>query len=314
VILALCDAIIKMIPKVVETLFKLLTMLVDTMVKYTPHLVQAGFDLLMGILRGIRDNIRQVVVVSLQIIQNFIQGIADGLPGVIQSGVNLILAFVNGTANAIRNNSKAMGEAGGNLASAIIEGMINGLRGGVGKVASEAKRVAESAWKAAKDFLDINSPSRKFIELGKSSNEGMAKGLSKYAYMVEKPAENVGKTALTSLQRSLQGINDMIGGVIDIRPVITPEADLSGIQKQINGFPGFKSIATLDITNPIQGGSAAVSGYFNPPEQGGPATSTQVPAPITFNQYNSSPAALSPAEIYRQTKNQLSAAKEALPV
>jgi hypothetical protein len=29
-------------------------------------------------------------------------------------------------------------------------------------------------------------------------------------------------------------------------------------------------------------------------------------APIVYNQYNTSPKALSPAEIYRQTKNQLS--------
>lgn len=35
-------------------------------------------------------------------------------------------------------------------------------------------------------------------------------------------------------------------------------------------------------------------------------------APIQFNQYNNSPKALSNAEIYRRTKNQLSVAKGAL--
>jgi hypothetical protein len=313
VILALCDAIIKTIPKVVETLFKLLTTMVDTMNKYVPHLVQAGFDLLLAILRGIRDNIGKVAQTTLEILAAWIDGIAAGLPRVIQSGVNLILAFINGMANAIRGNSKAMGEAGGNLASAIIEGMIRGLAGGMGGVIKAAKDVALSAYNAAKKALDINSPSRKFIELGKSSNEGMAKGLTKYAYMVEKPAQNVGKTALTALERSMRGVNDIIGGIVDIRPVITPEVDLSGVQKQIG--PGLKSIVTLDIATPVHSGEAAVSGYFNPPtsEVGTPAT-TPIPSPITFNQYNSSPVALSPAEIYRQTKNQLSSAKEALPV
>lgn len=315
VILALCDAIIKSIPKVVETLLKLLTMMLDTLNKYVPHLVQAGFDLLLAILRGIRNNIGQVAEVSLQIIAEYINGIARGLPGVIQSGVNLILAFVNGTADAIRRNSKAMGDAGGNLATAIIEGMVNGLAHGGGKVVQAAKDLAKRAYEAAKDFLDINSPSRKFIALGKSTGEGMVVGMKAYSDKVANASEDVAENSLDAMRKKMSNVSSLIGGAIAIQPVVKPIVDLSGVQKAADRLPVMLKTPPLSLETTTSGAVAAGYGFSSDPLVSGidplakPATSV-----VTYNQYNNSPKALSAAEIYRGTKNQLSTLKGALPV
>jgi tape measure domain-containing protein len=314
VLLSLLDAIDKITPKLVDTLIRMLDMLISKMEQYVPRMVRTGLSLLLGVMHGIQDNIEEVVATALDIVANFIRGVADGLPGVIQAGYDLIISFINGLANAIRSNSKALGDAGGNLASAIVEGMIQGLRGGIGKIAQEAKRVAQSALDAAKDFLDINSPSRKFIELGKSSSEGMAVGLSRFAYMVEKPAENLGVTALSSLQKTLSGLDEMLPDDIG-HPTITPVLDLSAVEKSSAQLATMLSDRTFSVSTSTSGAKAASNGYLsNLTASANQAADEANIRGVTFNQYNNSPKALSAAEVYRQTKNQLSVAKGALPV
>jgi hypothetical protein len=320
VIEALVKAIDKTAPDVIDTLGKLLGLLLDFLVKYVPKLVDAGFKILIGFLKGIRDNIGQVVDVAVQIVVNFVNGIAANLPKIIQAAFNLIISFVNGLANAIRQNSHAMGEAGGNLASAMIEGMVSGLAGGVSKVVSEAENVAKSAFNAAKSALDINSPSKKFIELGKSANEGMAVGLSKFADMVKDPAANIGSTAMDSLKGSLTNISSVISENIDTSPTIKPVLDLTDIKNGASQINDYLPTAPISPLTPISVNSSYVSannasiGYMANLIAAAQLADNSTVSPVTFNQYNSSPVALSNAEIYRQTKNQLSIAKGALPV
>jgi tape measure domain-containing protein len=312
VILALCDAIIKTIPKVVETLLKLLTMMLDTMNKYVPHLVQAGFDLLLAILRGIRNNIGQVAEVTLQIIAEYINGIARGLPGVIQAGVNLILAFINGMADAIRGNSKAMGDAGGNLASAVIEGMVNGLAHGGGKVAQAAKNLAERAYNAAKDFLDINSPSKKFRALGDSGGEGFSDGFDRSVPMVEDSAQNMGKSAMQALMASIAGMSDLMTSDIDVTPTITPVLDLTGVKKDASQIGDMLSGNGVVVDRSFSNAAAASAGYQANVSAANQNSAMGSVSPITFVQNNTSPKALSTAEIYRDTNSLISAAKGVL--
>lgn len=177
VIGSLIDAIAKLTPKIVTTLLSLLTMLLTQLNKYVPKMVTAGINLITGILNGIAKNANKMVTAASNVIVNFINGISANLSKVINAGIKLAISFVNGVANGIRSNQSAMNAAGRNLASAIIEGMVGGLAAGVGGVVDAAKHIASSAINAAKGVLDINSPSKVFIAIGKSVNEGFLKGL-----------------------------------------------------------------------------------------------------------------------------------------
>jgi tape measure domain-containing protein len=314
VILSLVKAISNTAPQVIGALLSMLSTMLDELVKYVPHLVDAGLKLIIGLLTGIKNNIGQIVTVTVEIAVRFINGISAQLPSITQAGANLIIHFVNSLADTIRSNSKAMGQAGANLASAMIEGMVNGLAGGSGKIASEAENVAKSAFNAAKDFLQVNSPSKRFIELGKSANEGMAVGLTNFADMVKKPAENIGSTAMDSLKNSLSGMSTLISENIDTNPTITPVLDLSQVKKSAGQIGDYLPSNPVSFDATYSNAVGASNGYIN-----NQITSTEIAGnnakpPITFNQYNNSPVALSNADIYRQTKNQLSTARGALPI
>lgn len=314
VLMAIIDAINTNSPKIMETLATLLQNFLQTMANHVPQMVDAGLRLLTGVLNGIANNIHNVVTAATNIIVNFLHGIADNLPRVIQAGVDLIFAFIHGLTNAINQNSEAMGRAGGDLALAIVRGMISGIRGGIGQIADAARNAAKSALDAAKSFLGINSPSKEFIKVGKFSAQGMANGLDALSGEVASSAEDLGKEALGSLKNSLTTLADTITGPIDLYPTITPVLDLSDVKRnagQIGDLFTGKSITVGSSVNKANNASTQFDNNqippFDPTNDGSPGNNG-----LTFNQYNNSPKALTPAEIYRQTKNQLSVAKGAL--
>lgn len=309
VLLALINAIVILTPVIVDALYKLILKLLETMANNVPKMVDAGLKLLTGILNGIANNIDGVVTAATNIIVNFINSISKNLPRVIQAGVDMIISFINGLAKAIDNNSEAMGKAGGDLATAIIKGMAKGLLAGGGEVAKAAKDVAKKALDAAKDFLGINSPSKKFFDVGMGTDEGFALGVDKFGHLVTKATENVGAGALASLTESLSGLSDVVSGPIDIHPVITPVLDLSSVKKDASTIGSMFATKPISVDAVYSSAQDASEGYYNnqKPNPDDPGTSSG--DTFTYNQYNTSPKALSTGEIYRQTKNQLSVAK-----
>jgi len=177
VISSMLDAIVKLAPKVIGALITLIADFLSRLAAATPKLVSAGFRMLQGLLTGIANNIGKVVTTATTIIVNFLNGISRNQGRIIDSGVKLIISFINGMASAIRGNSAALGKAGANLATAIIQGMAQGLAAGVGQIAREAANVAKSALNAAKSALGIHSPSKEFEKIGKFVNDGFTKGL-----------------------------------------------------------------------------------------------------------------------------------------
>ena len=310
---SLIDAIIKLSPKIIEALFVLLTALYQTMLKYVPKMVDAGLKLLIGVLNGIANNIGGVVAAATSVVVNFINAMAANQGRVIQAGVNFILAFINGLAAAIRNNSAAMGAAGANLGSAIIEGMIRGLSGGTGRIVSAAKNIASSALKAAMGVLGIHSPSKEFEKIGEFSSQGLANGLTNLVHVVESSAEHVGVKAMDALTNSLFGVADTISDKMDLQPIIRPVLDLTSVNQgagQINRvLAGSKNIAISPVVSRAQDASTGFDNNKSFVQQGGGEGQQVVPA-VQFIQNNTSPKALSSADIYRQTKNQLSVAKK----
>jgi hypothetical protein len=130
--------------------------------------------------------------------------------------------------------------------------------------------------------------------------------------VVEKASASTGTAAVESLRKSLSGFSDLIVRDVDMKPAITPVLDLSSIKKdagQIGGILGAKSISIDAAYVKAKAVSEDFMSSRPTDPQGGdrPAVGS-----VTYNQYNNSPKALSSAEIYRQTKNQLSVAKGAL--
>lgn len=310
VLVALLQAIIDIAPKLGEALLVLVDLLVRVLVEAVPKLAEAGYKILLGVLTAIRDHIQEVVETALEIVAEFIRGMGDGLPKVVQAGADFIISFINGLAQAIRDNSDELGKAGGNLATAIIEGMAKGLTSGAGEVAKAAKNVAKNALKSAMDILGISSPSKEFAWIGRMSDEGLAGGLLKYSKVVNESASEVGEGAMVTLRKTLTGLGDDLGGGMNLQPTIRPVLDLSSIRKDAENIGGMFRTTPISLDSTIRTAKDAQSG-FQTNQELAEESSSESGDNFTFNQYNNSPKTLSSAEIYRQTKNQLSKAKEA---
>ena len=96
----------------------------------------------------------------------------------------------------------------------------------------------------------------------------------------------------------------------DENPVITTVFDLSQLQAGASAINGMLSTPKLDV----DGMRVMATATRDDIQQGDDdrEEAYRVQAPIQFTQINNSPKALSNAEIYRRTKNQLSVAKGAL--
>lgn len=312
-VVQILEGFTQLLPKIEPVIKQLITVILSILEAAIPEIYRAGLKILIGILEGIRDNIHQIVTTAVDVLEQFIKGIIDNLPDVIEAGVQLILAYIRGLTKAINEHSAELGDAGGDLAVAIIKGMTNGLWSGTGKVADAARGVAKSALNAAMKFLGINSPSKEFMYLGEYSGEGMALGFKNISGFVARAAASVGQKSLDAMKKSVAGLSSILAHDIDPSPVITPVIDLSGARKSAAELWNMMDTKPVSVDSSYSSARFAANGF----EQNKAAADDNGNDPGTgdtiYNQYNNSPKTLSTAEIYRQTKNQLSSAKGGLP-
>lgn len=311
----LLTAIGIVIPKAVETIVILVMALVNGILALVPFLVDAGYKLIIGLINGIARNIPGIVTAATNLISAFITSLGQNALRLVNTAAETVITFLNGIATAIRTYSPQIEAAGRNIASAIIEGMTGGLSRGISTVANKAKEVAQGALNAAKKLLGIASPSKEFFKVGLWSDEGLAGGMDKGTNVVEASAEAVAQSALDMMKKTLANAGDVIANDMNTQPVIRPVLDLTDIRKGSQVIDGLLTPTAIAPSTSYTKASSIVADTRAQEEAAAVAT---LEAPIqetnlTYNQYNSSPKAISSGEVYRQTKNQLSTVKEALP-
>ena len=142
---------------------------------------------------------------------------------------------------------------------------------------------------------------------------GLADGMDKNAKVIDISARRTGQIAVESLKKSLMGL--AIDEEIDVQPVIAPVLDLNSFRKDAARIDSILSSKPLEATVSAQNArSISTTTEANRRAQED-AVASQTPGTVVeLTQINNSPKALSQAEIYRQTKNQLSTLKEALEI
>lgn len=191
---------------------------------------------------------------------------------------------------------------------------IAGIKTGIGNEVSSLFRYIESIADQCINKLnitwDVRSPSRETQWSAMQFVNGLVVGIrdnQKYAiYAIEDLAEDTLATLNHVLDSDQDGAirpvldmseivtqMDTFGSDSEWKPVITPVLDMSGVEpglRNLNAIAGYRAPQVTETNAGIDTGDNADS-------------------PVTFNQYNYSPKALSRLEIYRQTKNQLSMMK-----
>lgn len=206
--------------------------------------------------------------------------------------------------------SKALYQAGVDSA----KGLVQGLKDEKKNLEAEMDKLAKRMVSTLKKALGIKSPSREFMKVARFSVMGLSGGISKYAKNAETEAGALGEKTISALQDGMSGMDEAIMGDLDLTPTITPVLDLSAVKKEGANLSDLLPNGAINLDGAYNSAVQLLSEFkalrdaFNSAQEESKGTT------VVFNQNNTSPKALSNAEIYRRTKNQLSVAKEALSV
>jgi tape measure domain-containing protein len=329
---AVLDAITKLAPKFAAAVDALVTAMVHIVTVDGPKVITAFLSIIQTILTKLATYLPKFAAAAIQIVVNMLNAIAGEIPKMAQAAVNLIVAFINaigkstvqvvaaaikmtidminGIANEIRKDTPALQAAMRNLGSAIIQAMVAAIEGGLSAVVSAIGHVVSSAINEAKRLLDINSPSKVFMRMFKSVPEGAALGVTNNVGILTGAVQDAGNAAIKTMQDALSNISILMSDSLDLQPRITPVVDLSQARK---GFSDLNNLTKPQIINAGASSSAAAS--ISAANAAAAVQAGLIAAggtSLQFTQNNYSPTALSPTDIYRQTKNQLSIVKGVL--
>lgn len=314
----LLTAIQMVFPQLMDTLWMVIVGLVGIVVRGIPLFVDAGMKIIIGILEGIGNNMGKMVDAGAKVVTEWLNGLSRNLPQITEAGVNLIITFIESMASSVRNNQQRMANAGADLAGSIIEGMANGVATMAHRVLGAIGKVAQDAINKAAEVLNINSPSKEFISIGKSIDEGWSKGVVKNSDMVTNAVAGVGGAAIKVLKKTMSSMALKSAGEMDINPTIRPVLDLSAIKRdgaQIGsmlGTPELALSANYDKASALAAADRVRRETLYAPNA--EAATSATGDTYNYTQNITSPKAVNEVEIYRRNKNLISTVRKGAPV
>ena len=230
-------------------------------------LLDKGRQVIGGFINGIKGKLSAVASAAKEALNRCKTALSGAATALLDKGRQLIGGLVNGikgkisaVGSAIRSAINAAKSAASGAASALVSAgrnLINGLASGIRSGISAAKAAISSGISSvvnkAKAILKIHSPSRVFMEIGRYTVLGLAKGLTKYASVADKPAEGLAQTVINSTNKALNAASKILNSDMDVNPVITPVMDLSNVQSGANAINNLLSNRTMSIAG-VSGG------------------------------------------------------------
>ena len=212
-----------------------------------------SLGVMIGSMRGYGNN-----TPDLSGITSVVEALGSmSLPEFNTSGADAAVAFFTGLSNGLQNGELLLGigEKAKNISifgaisingtqdswyesgRFVGQGFANGILSKAETVRNAARTVALGALGAAALALFINSPSKKFEELGMYSDLGMARGFESNSYLIYDAASKAVSVAISGARKQIV----MMNGIMDdlsIRPVISPVIDLTNVSDGIRNMNG----------------------------------------------------------------------------
>ena len=173
-----------------------------------------------------------------------VSSVANAMSSAMNSVMNVAMP------EAAYNASSYLGmfvTVGMNIAS----GLANGLRKNANLAVLASKKVASQMLEAARETLEVNSPSKKFEKIGMYSDRGLANGVNKNSGLIISSIKDASTSALDAARSSLSNLANILMGDMDADPVIRPVVDMSDVNRsvnRINGLVGGSRAMNIDAT------------------------------------------------------------------
>ena len=220
-------------------------------------------------LEGLGDTLSTIGKESMS---EFIKAFTDAGPKLNVSGGSMVSHLIKGIGDKSKTlalTAKAMAltavnaikEKLGSFTSAgksVVQGFADGITANTFIAEAKARAMAKKAYEAAKQALDINSPSKIFRSLGYSVPEGFAVGIDKMGGMVKESAIGMTDTAINGTKKAIARIADAVNSDIDAQPTIRPVVDLSAVTAGANRIDSMLSMSpSMDLLS--KAGSISLS-------------------------------------------------------
>jgi hypothetical protein len=288
-------------------------MFVTQLADHATTLATAGANALIQVIYGLTTNLNRIVRAGVDAVIAFINGLKDNALRLADAAFTILTQFINGLAEIIRTRGQELRDAGKNLASAIIDGLIGGWGDNIQKFWHKLEDFGGAVKDKFEEIFDFGSPSRVTRQYGAWIAEGFAIGIDQ-----DKTAENAAEDLMVrtaaAFKDALTQASDLLTDTGEFNPVITPVLDLNKVAadaKQIGQYisTSQKIVPTVSMNNAREIASTktpvGVAGDENAPAGSGG---------VVFKQTINSPTQLDAATIYRQTRNQITLAKEELAI
>ena len=251
IITSLVNGILNDLPQLITVAGDIINTLNSFIMQNIPTILDAGAKLLLNLVNGIVNNLPQIVTAITQVITKLLVTIAQNLPQILQKGVEIIGKLVAGLIQAIPKVVAAIPQIvrtiingftsvdWGSIGRNIIEGIKNGISSAAGAIADAAKNAAQSAFNAAKNLLQIHSPSKKGAWLGGMFDEGIALGIDANADEITKATDAMIDDAFGQIEIPQTNVN--------MAPMAQSNAGSVTINMTINGAEGQDINALAEI-------------------------------------------------------------------
>ena len=208
----IANGIVSNLPKVINAGISLLKGLVQGIINSLPTLIAEGPRIINDFADAIYAGLGKLILTGIELLGSLIKGIVKSVPTLIANAGEIFLMFLNifslskmaslgkNLISSLRKGIESFAKHPAQTAKTIVDGIKNaftninwssvgsniisgikkGLLNGIGAIVTASKNVAEKALNAAKNFLGIKSPSRRFRdEVGKMMAVGMGEGFEK---------------------------------------------------------------------------------------------------------------------------------------
>ena len=183
------DGVIQNLPAIFEAFVSVVSGAINTISEHLPEFLAKGQELLGQIIGGIGEKLPELLSTMAELLAQTLAKIGEHLPEFLAKGIELVGKLIAGLIESIPDVLAWVGDLFSqvlgafadydwlSIGSNIIQGIIDGLLGGLSDIWDAATSVASSAFDAACDFLGIKSPSKLGRYIGRMFDAGIAEDL-----------------------------------------------------------------------------------------------------------------------------------------
>ena len=336
-LVAFINGITTSMAKVGEAITLLITTMITEIGNNAVKIAAAGTDALVKFLAAVADDATKIITAVGTLVTTlitaftgeatrigtagtdaaikFLDGMASNIIDFTAKGLVILTKLLNGISKAIDDNAPLLDAAAKKLIGSIIGGMAASVLDSAETLKNLGVDIANSIINGVKSLAGLNSssPSKKFIKIGGDVTKGLVIGVEGGHKDVRKAGVNLAKTTVDSFSKATEGISYGLANIGEFNPRITPVLDLSNVQKDA------KSLTSMLGTNPLSASLSLSNAKVISSQTSQEGKTAEIPVQATsggviFEQNIYAPTALNANDIYRNTRSQITLAKEELSI